>query len=1015
MCKVGYAVENDMCVPVEKGTNTKTRVNWHIQWLDNNGDIITHVHTGHSVDVFTFSAQCWDHAPRHLWPHGGCEERYGLQTMGIVDQNGNLVGTGNCCNALAKSKNKIISQTSHAQVYGRWLRLKSPGGVAVEEISMFTSAQSTTRAVPLKTSESSIRNGRPASVCFDGRSGNTAKSSNCVCHTEVSEDGSWAGWVSADYGLYLPVAKIDVYTYYQPGRNAGYTIQVCCDEECTQVAWESAFDDGEQSVTTFYPIPESGGASCDPTSTKTTTTAEEALEVGWTLIPRAACDGGNEICWASEPPCNTATNNVQKCAGLCSSDLSCVSFEYEISSGNCQLSTTCTDANKDSGLSTWQLWVKKCTVSGIMYGPSIAQGIELFAHGYKHATEENLYIFAVFDDKYIKMTGATLDAARSSTSPASPTDKYVEVGKANSGMVLDADLVTKMWDGTYTIATKTGAGYEVKDVRVSCGSGCKAGEDGCQDTTTHDDSVTFARSRERQYCSQNTVGVLAQFDQSELGSTDGLEACEHFCSRNDECLHCSVHCTFENTKCQWNAIPECGERRDSSSRAWDIAGGISTKIGVPDTTSTATSTVTALTSTTSVATSGRNYTEYNSDHPLHSFKNCTNLASEGISYDTPDYVYTSVGAGAGNAWERCKEAAATIPGLANSTFVPPTALSCGIAPCLALEPYPFGCVHNTDEDTVMYYTADDAVKYYNGFNYNMICEKMDMHCEADQELRWSNLHTSKKNFVAVDQHQPEWACRLSAESRSALAVTQKETTMKKFLPAATMLTIVCMCIAGYVTGDVVATIVVGLRTFDMQTDWGFYAINVNTDYFKHYAMYGADDVYGQMRPFDDNDDSWTNLLRVSDTCIYTDEHYYSNEANDDHSWIEGNEYTCTEFWDESKVRAFQNSCLAITIIGTILTPLDIASAVTLNDGSGASFMSLITTASVLFLEDVPQMVFLAKYFNIMPLTSDDDFIGDPMTILSIIISGISMLWIVIMLVVIGCKLLPNGNSYTIRG
>lgn len=246
-------------------SNTTPRVNWHVQWSNNHGDILTRVHTGRSDDVFTFSAQCWD--------HGSCEERYGLQALGIVDQNGNLVGYGDCCNNGAKRTNKIISQTSHAHVYGRWLRLKSLGGyVAVEEIEMFTSAQSSKRAAPVETSESSVRGGKPASVCFDGRPGNAGKSSDCVCHTEQSEDAPTGGWVRADYGSYLPAARIDVYTYYQPERIANYTIQVCCDEECTQVAWESAFEDGEQNVTTFYPILGVGMASCNPTPTTMTTT-----------------------------------------------------------------------------------------------------------------------------------------------------------------------------------------------------------------------------------------------------------------------------------------------------------------------------------------------------------------------------------------------------------------------------------------------------------------------------------------------------------------------------------------------------------------------------------------------------------------------------------------------------------------------------------------------------------------------------------------------------------------------
>eukprot|EP00729_Bicosta_minor_P027287 gene27287-11111_t len=67
----------------------------------------------------------------------------------------------------------------------------------------------------------------------------------------------------------------------------------------------------------------------------------------------------------------------------------------------------------------------ECSVYGTLHGTRIND--DPFAFGYKHPTEE-IYIFAAFDHIYIKMTAVTLDAAKQSASPASPQDRYVEVG-----------------------------------------------------------------------------------------------------------------------------------------------------------------------------------------------------------------------------------------------------------------------------------------------------------------------------------------------------------------------------------------------------------------------------------------------------------------------------------------------------------------------------------------------------------------------------------------------------------
>jgi hypothetical protein len=120
------------------------------------------------------------------------------------------------------------------------------------------------------------------------------------------------------------------------------------------------------------------------------------------------------------------------------------------------------------------LWVKleqssgsgEPTITGTLHGRAITG--EVAAVAYKHATVDNLYIFAAFSDTFIKMTGVTLGDAIACSSPASPTDRYVQVGTSNSYEQLNAELVNQMWDGTYSVETKNSGigGYEVKNVAV---------------------------------------------------------------------------------------------------------------------------------------------------------------------------------------------------------------------------------------------------------------------------------------------------------------------------------------------------------------------------------------------------------------------------------------------------------------------------------------------------------------------------------------------------------------------
>ena len=63
------------------------------------------------------------------------------------------------------------------------------------------------------------------------------------------------------------------------------------------------------------------------------------------------CTGRNEICSASQAPCNSYTSREQ-CETGCTADSSCTSYEWQISEKNCQLSTSCTLANKDDTVHT---------------------------------------------------------------------------------------------------------------------------------------------------------------------------------------------------------------------------------------------------------------------------------------------------------------------------------------------------------------------------------------------------------------------------------------------------------------------------------------------------------------------------------------------------------------------------------------------------------------------------------------------------------------------------------------
>ena len=97
---------------------------------------------------------------------------------------------------------------------------------------------------------------------------------------------------------------------------------------------------------------------------------------------------------------------------------------------------------------------------GIEYGPLT---------GHHHVSISDLFIFIVHDNGHYKMTAVTLVDAQASTTPSTPTDRYISSSPVIS---LDTTTVSAMWDGTLpgytTIFLSDGRGYELKDVEVGC-------------------------------------------------------------------------------------------------------------------------------------------------------------------------------------------------------------------------------------------------------------------------------------------------------------------------------------------------------------------------------------------------------------------------------------------------------------------------------------------------------------------------------------------------------------------
>jgi hypothetical protein len=111
---------------------------------------------------------------------------------------------------------------------------------------------------------------------------------------------------------------------------------------------------------------------------------------------------------------------------------------------------------------------KDVVVTGTLYGEKMT-GNEFAVQAFHSMTETDLWIFAEYDDKYLKMTAVKVDAIHKSERPASESDRYVTISQ--DAYTYGRESISSMWDGNYggyETHEGSGDGYEVKDVVVTC-------------------------------------------------------------------------------------------------------------------------------------------------------------------------------------------------------------------------------------------------------------------------------------------------------------------------------------------------------------------------------------------------------------------------------------------------------------------------------------------------------------------------------------------------------------------
>ena len=112
-------------------------------------------------------------------------------------------------------------------------------------------------------------------------------------------------------------------------------------------------------------------------------------------------------------------------------------------------------------------------VRGTMYGVHMGNA-EYTLQGRPYCSDPNLYIFAVYDGKFYKMTAVSFENAKASSKPLTPVEKYLEAARDSINLD-DSVTLCKLWDGdgygTITKQAGTPHGYDLKDVTVTaCGS-----------------------------------------------------------------------------------------------------------------------------------------------------------------------------------------------------------------------------------------------------------------------------------------------------------------------------------------------------------------------------------------------------------------------------------------------------------------------------------------------------------------------------------------------------------------
>ena len=84
-------------------------------------------------------------------------------------------------------------------------------------------------------------------------------------------------------------------------------------------------------------------------------------------------------------------------------------------------------------------------------------------------SNSNIYVFAVHDDMFYRMTAVTLQQAQKSTAPVS-VDKHIQATKGSINVTNDTTVCNMREGKGYDTKKGSGAGYNLKDVQVSCGS-----------------------------------------------------------------------------------------------------------------------------------------------------------------------------------------------------------------------------------------------------------------------------------------------------------------------------------------------------------------------------------------------------------------------------------------------------------------------------------------------------------------------------------------------------------------